>query len=367
MMNLKTLTWTEKDQHLFDMLTAMVDPTPGVPSPLGVAALVGPTQCGKSRLVSYWAQERLGLKMVYWNPQTDTPEDIGGFPHRVGGVIRWTQPAIIPPEVLALDGGWVLFIDELDKAQEEVLSCALSLLSERRIRDTHLKPTAIVCGLNAPKRPLKDELMARLLFIPYPMQGYNVFERGDLQSVAKLLGDVVVTPEPTLPELPTTFGGAHRFKAWVSGVDLFWRDEYVRRTVVEGTFASQHAAAVLGRLEDTSSLPAEQWAKTQDAAEVAAGLLDVLHSMHQTAALTDAATSASGEHQASTPDEVLKILTKRAVEDVTGELAQVLDAFFNTPDAMAAQERGATPEMLAAGKQALLKKWTQMKEQKEGA
>ena len=366
MMNLTGLTWTSKDEELFKLLSAAKDPVPGTPSPLGVVALIGPTQCGKSRLVTHWAQEIEKCKVVYWNPQTDSPEDIGGFPHREKGVIRWTQPSIIPPEVMEMKGGWVLFVDELDKAQDDVLSCALTLLSERRIRDRSITPTAIVCAMNPPKRTLRPELLARLIFVPYPPQDYNFFERKDLESVAGLLGDIVTAEDPVLPQLPTTAGGAHRLKAWMESTTEFWSSEYCRRSVTEGTFSQQHAATVLGRLDEQGSLPAIQWARESDASELASGLIDVLHSTHQNLA-KDRVVREDGSIVASSPDVVLEILAERAAADVTGEIASVLDAYYNTPKALGATERGAVSHQVAEGKAAMKRKWTEIREEPTNA
>lgn len=350
MMQLDTLTWTEQDEDIFQLMDEMRDPEPGTPSPRGVLALIGDTQCGKSRLVSHWAHERHHEQIVYWNPQTDTPEDIGGFPHREKGIVRWTQPSIIPPEVMNKKGGWVLFIDELDKAQEEVLSCALTLLSERRIREFSVTPSAIVCAMNVPKRALPAPLMARLLFVPYPPQGYNVFARKDLAGVSHILSDVILPPEPVIPSLPSTYGGAHRLQHWMSTSDVFWKNTYVQQAVVAGSFAANHASSILGRLKDTTAQPAEKWATDSDAAEVAIGLITVLHGLNNRK-LKANPTMLTSEVK------VLEILTQRARDGVTGEMGHALDAFYNTPKALIAVERGASEELVAAGRAAMTEKW----------
>jgi hypothetical protein len=358
MIELKNLTWTQKDEQIFSLLDETRDPVPGVPSPLGVAALIGPTQWGKTRLVSSWAN-RHHEKVVIWNPQTDTPEDIGGFPYKDKGNLLWTQPGMIPPDIMRLDGGWVLLIDELDKAQEDVLSCALSLLSERRIRGSSVRPSAIVVAMNPPKRPLPDPLMARLVFVPYPPDKYNVFERADLKEVTTILSDVLHTPEPMLPELPTTAGGAHRLKAWMQR-DVFWRDTVVQSLVIEGTFASQHAQAIVARLRDDNRLSAMEWVKAADASELATGLMDVLYAVRN-GAMTDGhglVNTEDADFKHVDADELMHILQGRMKDDETGEIGRVMDAFFNSPAAIAGVELGSTPAMLAAGKQTMMRKWT---------
>ena len=356
MIELKNLTWTQKDEQIFSLLDETRDPVPGVPSPLGVAALIGPTQWGKTRLVSSWAN-RHHEKVVIWNPQTDTPEDIGGFPYKDKGNLLWTQPGMIPPDIMRLDGGWVLLIDELDKAQEDVLSCALSLLSERRIRGSSVRPSAIVVAMNPPKRPLPDPLMARLVFVPYPPDKYNVFERADLKEVTTILSDVLAAPEPLLPELPTTAGGAHRLKAWMQR-DVFWRDSTVQSLVIEGTFASQHAQAIVARLRDENRLSAMEWVKAADASELATGLMDVLYVVRNGGETDGRGLIDIDEGSHVDTDELMHILQGRMKTDETGEIGRVMDAFFNTPIAIAGVEQGSTAAMLAAGKQAMMRKWT---------
>ena len=132
-----TLTWLDRDEPIFTLLDAAVDKEPGEPSPLGVIALCGSSQAGKTRLVNTWAA-RHGADVLSIQAQLDQPEDISGFPFRTGQVVNYTHPNIIPPGFIDRIGDYVIFLDELDKAQESVLSCLLTLLAERRLSLIHI-------------------------------------------------------------------------------------------------------------------------------------------------------------------------------------------------------------------------------------
>ena len=158
-----TPTWNESDRELFQLMDAMSDvDKSGVvtrPSPLGVLCLVGETQCGKSTLIQDWTA-RHDWRLLTVMPGIDSPEDIGGLPVRDGTALRWTQPSVIPPELLdpSWDGRWVLYLDEIEKATPDVIACVLSLLSDRRLRNTIMKPAAVVCSMNPSRRPLHEAL-----------------------------------------------------------------------------------------------------------------------------------------------------------------------------------------------------------------
>jgi hypothetical protein len=91
-----------------------------------------------------------------------------------------------------------------------------------------------------------------------------------------------------------------------------------------------------------------------------------LHTTHQNLA-KDRVVRDDGSIVASSPDVVLEILTERAAVDVTGEIASVLDAYYNTPKALGATERGAVSHQVAEGKAAMKRKWTEVREEPTNA
>ena len=310
-----TCTWLGSDEPIFTLLDAAIDKESGVASPLGNVILCGQSQAGKTRLINTWA-ERHGADVLSIQAQLDQPEDIGGYPFRTGQVVNYTHPQIIPPEYMDRDGDYVIFLDELDKAPEAVLSCLLTLLAERRIRQTKIKPLAVVAACNLPKRPLPNPLMARLLWVPYPPRDYNVLDRQSLNDVKHLLEDTYPPVEPSMPELDMWFGSAHRLASWYLQPE-FWKPE-VQKLVLYGSFPTQKAEAILHRLEEHAVVDGVAWARAADASQIRAAIVPVLMS--------------------STIDnrnEIMCILQAKATKDETGEISHALSAWCQSPAAQA--------------------------------
>lgn len=322
-----TPTWNKSDRELFQLMDAMSDvDESGVvarPSPLGVLCLVGETQCGKSTLVQHWSAQR-DWRLLTVMPGIDSPEDLGGLPVRDGTALRWTQPSVIPPELLdpSWDGRWVLYLDEIEKATPDVIACVLSLLSDRRLRNTIMKPAAVVCSMNPSRRPLHEALVARLLCVPYPaVENYDVWERESLVGLQPYIGNIRPQMDRSLPkELRTTPGSLHRLSHWLHK-RLFWESDQVRRWVIEGSFSETDAAAVCARFSDLPTESTLDWGRNADAAAIAAGLV-----------YYTATSSQAVQH------ELYVILRARAEQDQTGEIGRVLQAFFMTPEALLATE-----------------------------
>jgi len=310
-----TLTWLDRDEPIFTLLDAAVDKEPGEPSPLGVIALCGSSQAGKTRLVNTWAA-RHGADVLSIQAQLDQPEDISGFPFRTGQVVNYTHPNIIPPGFIDRIGDYVIFLDELDKAQESVLSCLLTLLAERRIRYTKVRPLSIVVACNPPKRPLPNPLMARLLWVPYPPKDYEVLQRESLAEVRHLLEDIYPPVEENVPELDIWFGAGHRLASWYQTPE-FWKPA-VQRMVLYGSFPAQKAEAIAHRLEEHAIVDGVAWARAADASQVRSSLVPVL--MSSTIPVRN---------------DIMRILQQKATQDQTGEIARALTTWCQSPAAQA--------------------------------
>ena len=323
-----TTAWTDSDRELLQVMDAMSD-VDGAgmvvgPSPLGVLCLVGETQCGKSSLIKHWAAEH-GWRLLTVMPGVDSPEDLGGLPVREGDRLTWTQPSVIPVELLdpEWDGKWVLYLDEIEKATPDVIACLLSVLSDRRLRNTTVRPAAVVCSMNPARRPLHEALIARLLCVPYPaVEDYDVWEREGLAALRPYIGNIRPQIQRQLPrELRTTPGSLHRMAHWLHQ-RIFWECPQVRQWIIEGSFSETDAAAVRARF--SAQLPTEStldWGATADAAALAAGL--VYYSATATPEIAH---------------ELHELLAARARDDVTGEIGRVLTAYYKTPDAILSTE-----------------------------
>ena len=323
--------WAESDRELLEMMDVMSDvDSSGVvvgPSPLGVLCLVGETQCGKSSLIKHWAADH-GWRLLTVMPGVDSPEDLGGLPVREGDRLTWTQPSVIPVELLdpEWNGKWVLYLDEIEKATPDVIACLLSVLSDRRLRNTTVRPAAVVCSMNPARRPLHEALIARLLCVPYPgVEDYDVWDREGLAALRPYIGNIRPQIQRQLPrELRTTPGSLHRIAHWLHQ-RIFWESSQVRQWIIDGSFSEIDAAAVRARFSELPTESTLDWGATADAAALAAGL--VYYSATATPEIAY---------------ELHELLAARAKDDVTGEIGRVLTAYYKTPDAILSTESWPT-------------------------
>tara|TARA_R110002012_G_scaffold233843_2_gene407254 strand:- start:452 stop:1492 length:1041 start_codon:yes stop_codon:yes gene_type:complete len=338
-MDISKFTWTDADKPYFKLLDGTIDDAPGHASGRGQVILVGPTQCGKTTLVQYWAQALHGWPVVVMNPALSEPEDISGIPYRRDTVCLRTRSAAIPPEFAseAMSGKWVLFIDEMDKARPETLSALLTLLAERRIERFTYKPAAVVCACNMPRRPLAPELMARLIWAPYPPAGYNVLDRDDGLPNDDKFTDIFPETEPQLPELPLTPGAMHKVHKWqLSTGSGFWNPQ-VREKLITGLFPETQAQVLINRYAEAATINGIEWAKKAGASDIAGSLVSIL------------SASSVGERTA-----ILTELQSRAQNDPTGEALRALKNFVNSPAAQALTD--GTQALTGAGWDALKSK-----------
>jgi len=100
----------------------------------------GPPGIGKSSLVEQFAQQ-LGLECVALLGSQLAPEDLIGIPKIDGGVSRF-----FPPAMIVRDREFVLFIDELNIASQEIQKAFYSLILDKRIGEYRLPPGSIIIG-----------------------------------------------------------------------------------------------------------------------------------------------------------------------------------------------------------------------------
>ncbi|HWO60252.1 MAG TPA: MoxR family ATPase, partial [Umezawaea sp.] len=102
--------------------------------------LWGAPGIGKSSLVRDFA-ESLGLECVTLLGTQLAPEDLIGVPELVNGRSRFA-----PPESIARDEPYCLFLDELNASSPEVQKAFYSLILDRRIGAYELPEGSIVIG-----------------------------------------------------------------------------------------------------------------------------------------------------------------------------------------------------------------------------
>lgn len=120
---------------------------------------------GKSSLVRAFA-DSLGLECVTLLGTQLAPEDLLGVPELVDGRSRFA-----PPEAIARNEPYCLFLDELNSSAPEVQKAFYSLILDRRIGAYELPAGSIVLGAgnratdNALARPMASALVNRLVHV----------------------------------------------------------------------------------------------------------------------------------------------------------------------------------------------------------
>lgn len=138
-----------------------------------VPYIAGPPAIGKSQIVHQVAKDA-NAKMIDLRLSQMLSEDLTGIPERNE---KKGKAYYLPFETFPLEGdelpdgydGWILFLDELSSASEEVLAAAYSLILDRMVggRKLHDKCLVVAAGNRATDsaiaRPLPDTLITRML------------------------------------------------------------------------------------------------------------------------------------------------------------------------------------------------------------
>ncbi|MFF4381565.1 ATP-binding protein [Kitasatospora sp. NPDC092039] len=128
--------------------------------------LWGAPGIGKSSLVRAFA-ESLGLECVSLVGTQLAPEDLIGVPQ----LTPEGRSRFCPPEQIARDEPYCLFLDELNAASPDVQKAFYSLILDRRIGSYELPPGSIVIGAGnratdgALARPMASALVNRMIHV----------------------------------------------------------------------------------------------------------------------------------------------------------------------------------------------------------
>ena len=138
-----------------------------------VPYIAGPPAIGKSQVVHQVAKDANAL-MIDLRLSQMLSEDMTGLPEKD---IEREKAVYLPFEIFPLEGdkvpdgysGWLLFLDELSSATEEVLAAAYSLILDRTVGGKRLHPKCLVVAAgnrasdSAIARELPDTLITRML------------------------------------------------------------------------------------------------------------------------------------------------------------------------------------------------------------
>ena len=133
----------------------------------------GPPGIGKSSLVEQFAME-VGIEVVTLLGTQLAPEDLIGVPQIVDGKSRFC-----PPEQIARDEPYLLFLDELNASSTEVQKAFYSLIHDRRLGNYRLHKNSIVVGAGnrahdqAIVRQMSSALINRMVHVELKPDGQD--------------------------------------------------------------------------------------------------------------------------------------------------------------------------------------------------
>jgi hypothetical protein len=134
-------------------------------APVRPVFIWGPPGVGKSSLVNQFAAS-LGLECVALLGSQLAPEDLIGIPKIEGNVSRF-----YPPSMIVREREFVLFIDELNIASQEIQKAFYSLILDQRIGEYRLPAGSIIIGAGnrahdaALAKPMPSALVNRMLHV----------------------------------------------------------------------------------------------------------------------------------------------------------------------------------------------------------
>jgi hypothetical protein len=204
---------------------------------------------GKSALVRNFAAA-LGLDCVTLIGTQLAPEDLIGVPELTGGRSRFA-----PPETIARDEPYCLFLDELNSATPEVQKAFYSLILDRRIGGYQLPAGSIVIGAgnratdNALARPMASALVNRLVHVHLRASAVDWLDWAVPAGVHRWVCDYLIQrPDQLWTKPPKTEEPFSTPRAWHMLSDALHSygeqiAEETLRVIAHGTLTPNHAAA----------------------------------------------------------------------------------------------------------------------------
>lgn len=207
---------------------------------------------GKSSLVRAFA-ESLGLECVSLLGTQLAPEDLMGVPQ-----IRDGRSVFCPPEAIARDEPYCLFLDELNAATPDVQKAFYSLILDRRIGNYELPKGSIVIGAgnratdNALARPIASALVNRLTHVHLQASATDWLAwAADSGIHPWVLDHLTDRPDHLWSKPPKTEEPFSTPRSWhmlSDALHSFGRDldEETLKVLAHGTLTPAHAVAFCG-------------------------------------------------------------------------------------------------------------------------
>ncbi len=153
----------------------------------------GPPGIGKSSLVQQFAAT-LGLPCVSLLGSQLAPEDLIGVPQIVDGKSRFC-----PPQSIAREEPYCLFLDELNACSHEVQKAFYSLIHDRRLGEYALPEGSIVIGAgnraqdSAIVKPMSSALLNRMIHVHLQASHRDWLEWACENSIHPLIVEYIQT------------------------------------------------------------------------------------------------------------------------------------------------------------------------------
>ncbi|MEG3626670.1 ATP-binding protein [Streptomyces poriticola] len=214
--------------------------------------LWGAPGIGKSSLVRDFA-ESLGLACVSLLGTQLAPEDLIGVPQIRGG-----RSVFCPPEVIARDEPYCLFLDELNAATPDVQKAFYSLILDRRIGSYELPEGSIVVGAgnratdNALARPIASALVNRLTHVHLEASAQDWLSWAGEHGIHPWVVDHLTDRPDHLwsrpPKTEEPFSTPRSWHMLSDALHSFGRDldEDTLNVLAHGTLTPRHATAFCG-------------------------------------------------------------------------------------------------------------------------
>ncbi|RPF37567.1 ATP-binding protein [Streptomyces sp. TLI_185] len=207
---------------------------------------------GKSSLVRAFA-ESLGLECVSLLGTQLAPEDLIGVPQ-----IREGRSVFCPPEAIARDEPYCLFLDELNAATPDVQKAFYSLILDRRIGNYELPKGSIVIGAgnratdNALARPIASALVNRLTHVHLEASAKDWLTWAADNGIHPwILDHLTDRPDHLWSKPPKTEEPFSTPRSWHMLSDALHSfgqglDEETLKVLAHGTLTPRHATAFCG-------------------------------------------------------------------------------------------------------------------------
>ncbi len=215
--------------------------------------LWGAPGIGKSSLVREFA-EALGLECVSLVGTQLAPEDLIGVPQ----LTPEGRSRFCPPEQIARDQPYCLFLDELNAASPDVQKAFYSLILDRRIGSYDLPPGSIVIGAGnratdgALARPMASALVNRMVHVHLRASAEDWLRWAGGAGIHPWIVDHLTDrPDHLWSAPPKTEEPFSTPRAWHMLSDALHSfgptlDEGTLKVVTHGLLTAQHAIAFCG-------------------------------------------------------------------------------------------------------------------------